>query len=156
MSLHSHLHEPGAASRHGRSALRIVGLTVGGIVFAVLFAFLFGIVVKLLWNWLMPALFGLGTITFWQAFGIVLLAKILFGGHGHGSPAHGRRHETYFRDKFRKPAGDGESDPDAGPTPRDGKSWRLFREFWRDEGKAAFEDYIAKMGGREASGPETK
>lgn len=148
MSLHSHLHEPVLASRHGRSALRIVGLTVGGIVFAVLFAFLFGIVVKLLWNWLMPALFGLGTITFWQAFGIVLLAKILFGGHGHGSPAHARR--------FRKPAGDGESDLDAGPTPRDGKSWRLFREFWRDEGKSAFEAYIAKMEGREAAGPDAK
>ncbi len=137
MNIRSHLHEPGLASRHGRSALRIVGLTLGGVAFAVFFAFLFGIVVKLLWNWLMPALFGLGVITFWQAFGIVLLAKILFGGHGHHSSFHEKRH--------RKLAGAGEDDPDAGPIPGDGRRWRHFREFWRDEGKAAFEAYIKKV-----------
>lgn len=39
-----------------------------------------------LWNVLMPAIFGLGIITFWQALGLIVLAKILFGGHpgGHG------------------------------------------------------------------------
>ena len=46
-----------------------------------------------LWNWLMPALFGLGAITFLKAAGILLLTKILFGwpggcrsrvGHGRG------------------------------------------------------------------------
>ena len=36
-----------------------------------------------LWNWLMPALFGLGTLTFLQAGGLLLLAKILFGHKGH-------------------------------------------------------------------------
>ncbi|MBR2870047.1 MAG: hypothetical protein IKB98_01505 [Clostridia bacterium] len=32
----------------------------------------------LLWNAIMPEIFGLGTITFWQAFGIKLLATLLF------------------------------------------------------------------------------
>jgi hypothetical protein len=41
-----------------------------------------------LWNWLMPALFGWHLITFWQAVGILVLSKILFGGF-HGR--HGRR-----------------------------------------------------------------
>lgn len=145
MNLNSHLHEPGPASRHGRSALRIVGLTLGGVVFAVFFAFLFGIVVKLLWNWLMPALFGLGVISFWQAFGIVLLAKILFGGHGHGSSIHEKRHERYLRGKFRKLTGVGEDEPDVDPLPGDGRRWRHFRQFWQDEGKAAFEAYIRKL-----------
>ena len=36
-----------------------------------------------LWNWLMPALFGLGTLTFLRAAGILILAKILFGHKGH-------------------------------------------------------------------------
>jgi hypothetical protein len=36
-----------------------------------------------LWNWLMPALFGLGTLTFIQAGGIFILTKILFGHKGH-------------------------------------------------------------------------
>jgi len=38
-------------------------------------------VVMLLWNWLMPILFGLSIITFWQALGILALSKILFGAH---------------------------------------------------------------------------
>lgn len=42
--------------------------------------FLLGYVVMALWNWLMPELFGLGVITYWKAFGILVLCKILFGG----------------------------------------------------------------------------
>ncbi len=31
-----------------------------------------------LWNWLMPAIFGITKVTFWQAWGINFLAGILF------------------------------------------------------------------------------
>jgi hypothetical protein len=33
----------------------------------------------LLWNWLMPELFGLPSINFFQAFGLLLLSGFLFG-----------------------------------------------------------------------------
>jgi len=61
--------------------------------FATLFVTLFGFVVMYLWNWLMPPLFGWHLIGFWQALGIVILSKILFGGfHGpHGRHWHWRR-----------------------------------------------------------------
>lgn len=62
--------------------------------------FVFGTVVMLLWNGLLPAILGVKTITFWQAIGILVLSKILFGGftgrqghhkcHGHGHPHHWR------------------------------------------------------------------
>lgn len=47
---------------------------------------IFGIVVMLLWNALLPAVFGFKAITFWQALGLLVLSKILFGGFrgGHG------------------------------------------------------------------------
>lgn len=47
---------------------------------------LLGWVVMALWNWLLPALFvGARQVDYWQALGILLLSKILFGGgHGHG------------------------------------------------------------------------
>jgi hypothetical protein len=46
-----------------------------------------GEVVKLLWNWLLPPLFGWRPITFWQALGMLVLCRILFGGSGfHRSP----------------------------------------------------------------------
>jgi hypothetical protein len=38
------------------------------------------LVVMSVWNWLVPALFGLHQIGFWQALGLLLLGKILFGG----------------------------------------------------------------------------
>jgi hypothetical protein len=53
--------------------------------FALLFIALFGLIVMTLWNWLMPALFGWKVVTFWQAIGLVILSKILFGGF-HGGP----------------------------------------------------------------------
>lgn len=58
--------------------------------FMVVFAALFGWLVMVLWNWLMPELFGLQTISFWQAVGLLLLCKILFGGIGGGH--HGHHH----------------------------------------------------------------
>ena len=51
----------------------------------VLFTFIGGEVVRLLWNWLLPPLFGWRQITFWQGLGLLALCRILFGGFGcHG------------------------------------------------------------------------
>ena len=47
-----------------------------------LFAFLGGEIVKLLWNWLAPDLFGWREITLWQGLALLALCRILFGGHG--------------------------------------------------------------------------
>jgi len=46
-------------------------------------------VLMLLWNWLMPAIFDLSTITFWQALGLLALSKILFGGFSGGKKGCG-------------------------------------------------------------------
>ncbi len=45
-----------------------------------------GAVVMLLWNWLLPPLFGWHSITFGQALGILVLCRILFGGLGGRGP----------------------------------------------------------------------
>ena len=65
--------------------LAVLGIT--------LFAFLGGEVVKLLWNWLLPPLFGWREVTFWQALGLLVLCRILFGGFGmhRGGPSKIRR-----------------------------------------------------------------
>ena len=54
-------------------------LAILGLLF---FVFLGGEIVKLLWNWLLPPLFGLPRIAFWQALGLLVLSRILFGGCG--------------------------------------------------------------------------
>jgi len=50
------------------------------IVGMIIVTFLGGAIVELLWNWLAPALFGWKTINFWQAWGLLALCRILFGG----------------------------------------------------------------------------
>ena len=47
-----------------------------------LFTFIGGEVVRRLWNWLLPPLFGWPSLTFWQALGMLVLCRILFGGLG--------------------------------------------------------------------------
>jgi len=55
----------------------VIGLlTVIG--FLAITALILGLPLMLLWNWLMPNLFGLIEITFWQAVGLNLLSSILF------------------------------------------------------------------------------
>jgi hypothetical protein len=47
-----------------------------------------------LWNILMPGIFAVRAITFWQALGLLVLSKILFGGfrpYGGGGPRWRRR-----------------------------------------------------------------
>ncbi len=67
----------------------------------VAFAGIFGWLVKLLWNWLMPEIFGLPEIDFWQAAGLLVLCKILFGGLSCGGHhgGHGHHHGMYHGDK---------------------------------------------------------
>ena len=48
----------------------------------------FGFIVKGLWNGLMPSIFGWHAITFWQAVGLLVLSKILFGGGFRGERKH--------------------------------------------------------------------
>jgi hypothetical protein len=56
--------------------------------FVVLAVLVLSFVVMSLWNWLMPSLFGLRLITFWQALGLLVLSKILLGGF-RGRPGGG-------------------------------------------------------------------
>ena len=66
---------------------RMLVIAPFAIVGMVLFVAIGGWVVRQLWNWLLPPLFGWHQITFWQAVGILALCRILFGGFGlHGSP----------------------------------------------------------------------
>jgi hypothetical protein len=60
----------------------------------------FGLVVRSLWNWLMPELFGLRSITFWQAWGVLILSRILFGSVSGSS--HDRHSRARLIDRWEK------------------------------------------------------
>ena len=102
-------------------------LIPAAIVGMLLFAFIGGEVVKELWNWLLPPLFGWHAINFWQAIGLLALCRILFGGFrpsgsvgprwrhrmkerwGHMSPEDRERFRQGVRSHFGfdPPAGEG-------------------------------------------------
>jgi len=58
---------------------------------------LFGLVAMLLWNALLPSIFGLPVLGYWQTVGILLLARILFGGRGRMAQTGGRRGGPFNR-----------------------------------------------------------
>ena len=73
-----------------------------GIAAITLFIFIGGTAVQLLWNWLLPPLFGWKELTFWQALGMLALCRILFGGVG--GRGGGRRHRDWTpeeKERFR-------------------------------------------------------
>ena len=57
----------------------------------VFFTWICGEVVMHLWNWLLPMLFGWRQITFWQALGLLILCRILFGSWSGGDRSKSRR-----------------------------------------------------------------
>src|SRR5271155_218537 len=108
--------------------LRILKFPLLAVLFVVLLAGL-GFVVMGLWNWLMPALFGLKLIGYWQAMGLLLLSKILIGGlrssggrNGCGLRAMSQRPKERTpeeRDQFRqnlRACWSRMTSPDAKPT----------------------------------------
>lgn len=113
--------------------LRFFGFIVLGAIAAAGFAFIFGYFVMLLWNWLMPELFGLAIITFWKAAGIVLLARLIFGGFKHGSDhSKGEFSKMKFFDHWNEKS----------RKERKVKDWKYFDDYWGDEGEKSYADYV--------------
>ena len=65
----------------------VVPLAILGILLVMVIG---GGLVMQLWNWLLPPLFGLREVTFWQALGLLALCRILFGGFGHHGSTRSR------------------------------------------------------------------
>ncbi|MDT7832900.1 hypothetical protein RQM59_10950 [Flavobacteriaceae bacterium S356] len=116
----------------------IVGTVIFIAILAVLFITLFGYVLMYLWNWLMPLIFGLPIITFWQALGLCLLSKILFGGFGNDKGSK-KDHKCDSKSSKRK------------SSSSDFSKWKHYDSFWQEEGEKAYANYIHKKNGPDLS-----
>jgi hypothetical protein len=90
-----------------KTGIKIFGICIFIGLAIVAFATAMTFVVMQLWNWLMPDLFHLTTITFCQALGILVLSRILFGSFkfGKGRCCGGHGHHGgggWFKNKMRK------------------------------------------------------
>jgi hypothetical protein len=104
------------------------------IIAAIVFMLLFGYGFMLLWNWLMPEVFELPYLSYWQAVGILVMAKLLFGNFtGKGDKKHSKRPDRHFRERRNESCN------------KDFSKWEFYDEFWKDEGEKAFSAYLDRQ-----------
>lgn len=92
--------------------------------FLIPLAFLIGLpwLIMTFWNHLMPVLFSLKTITYWQAAGLFILGRLLFGNFG-------------FRGRQGKPFG--KKRPPEGWMQLSEEEKATFRAEWKRRGSCA-------------------
>lgn len=114
-----------------RSPLEIAGMILFGIVAITGLAILFGYVIMWLWNWLMPEIFGLTTLTYWQAVGLFILLKLLLGGCG--------------RDGGGKKSSKKSDHKCKGGSKSDFSKWKHYDDFWKEEGDEHYKQYVERQ-----------
>jgi hypothetical protein len=80
-------------------------------------------IVMALWNCLLPDILGVKSITYWQAMGILILSKILFGGFHFGKGMRDFKEKKMMRDKMMS----------LSPEERE-----KFKEVWKDRCSGGF------------------
>lgn len=104
------------------------------ILLGIAIAFLVGYIVMRLWNWLMPHLFGLPPVSYWEAVGVLILAKIIFGFGGGGSHDNKKKSKKkeFFTNRCKS-------------MRRDFSDWDHYDEFWKEEGEQAYKNYVERI-----------
>lgn len=100
------------------------------IVFAPAVLAVLSLVVMLLWNALIPSLFTGPVLGFWQAAGLLVLCRVLFGGFR----PHGRHHD--WRARWR------------GMTPEERERFRDGFSRWKDMSREERREFRRGFGGR--------
>jgi len=121
----------------GKSPAAIAGIVILIVIGVTALFILFGLATMWLWNWLMPDLFGLPTLTFWKALGLVLLAKIFFGFGGGGGSSKSHSHSKKSKKK------------------KDFSKWAHYDKFWEEEGEKAYAEYCEKINNPKEDDPQS-
>jgi Ca2+/H+ antiporter, TMEM165/GDT1 family len=85
-----------------RGPVRWVVKGVAIVVMVIAVVVLLGVAVMWLWNALVPALFRGPTLQYWQALGLLLLSRLLFGGWRGGVGRHGRWRQHRWRERWEQ------------------------------------------------------
>ena len=134
---------------------KVIGFVILGIIGITALAVIFGLIVMWLWNALMPDIFNLPEIGYWQAVGLVVLSHIFFG-HDHKSSVNNRKDKNKSKNRAKlhiAAAGssleidkdlDGEKEDIHVNTDNNCKEnqYDTFREFWNGYGRDAFDKWL--------------
>jgi hypothetical protein len=105
---------------------------LAGLAAAIIGALVVGLLAKFLWNETIAATFGVATVSFWQAVGLFILAKLCFGFGGST-----RRLDRTHR-RGRAPAA-AVQHADITALADD----ETFKTYWQTEGRSAYEAFRA-------------
>jgi len=114
----------------GWGVWKYIGFGILGAIGFTLLAFLFGFVIMKLWNVLMPEIFHLTTITYWQAVGLAILGRLLIGGVHPGG--HHKKADHKFHSHVGINCGCG------------GEKWSQYDKYWQEEGEKSFDEYVKR------------
>ena len=139
------------SKEEARKALKVLKV-IGFILLGAAACFLFGLVIMLLWNWLMPMIFGLTTLTYWQSVGVLALASLLFGrfgGHGRDSSddCKGKKDRPIrnsIKEEIRKEF-EKEFEKEYGKCENNSTNESyddMYEKWWKQEGEKHFEEYM--------------
>ena len=114
-----------------KNPLLFIAISIGIIILALSATALLTYIVMSLWNGILVTVLNVKAITFWQAFGILVLSKILFGGFGKGCRCHHKNHpwNEKMKEKWEKMS----------PEEREQfkQQWRNKCRGWKDFGETA-------------------
>ena len=129
-----------------KGALKVLKV-IGFVILGIAAAFLFGLAIMLLWNWLMPMIFGLTTLTYWQAVGVLVLASLLFGrfgsrsGDGKSEKKKNRPVRDSIKEEIKK---EFEKEFKKEFEGKDNENYDdMYDKWWSEEGESRFEEYMA-------------
>ena len=135
-----------------KKVLKVFGFVILGITVVIGIGF----VVKWLWNSLMPELFGLKEITYWQGVGLLVLIKIFFGGISGNSSSknsdsksgevkgvigqaiHDEMQQEFYKEYDKKHT---EEHSASGNVDQE----KLYEKWWAEEGEKKFEEFLDKI-----------
>ena len=119
------------------------GVIAGRIIFGIIaitgLAILFGFIIMWLWNILMPEIFGLPLISYWQAVGLFILTKILFGSGRRGRKKYYSKYSSRKHSKHRLKSFFGND------CKSDFSNWQHYDKFWKEEGEQAYKTFVKRL-----------
>ncbi len=133
------------------SAWRWAGFGILGVLGFIAIAFIGGALIMWLWNCIAAPLFHISTISFWEAIGLAVLTRLLFGGANHGWHHGGRRwkqgmwrgnHSGHYHHTGNWGC-QTQSNDKCGCDPEQDK-WKFYDEYWKQEGEQSFNDYVKR------------
>lgn len=129
---------------------------IGILVLIVGVVFILGTLFMTLWNWVMPAVFGINEITFLQGFALIILSKILLGGVEANKGDSASSNRTYTRYGPVTVKRNIEENTEASVVEEQQSldtrevlletetADELYEKWWSEEGEAYFDEYLTQ------------